>query len=487
MEKIGKKLILILMLTVTKTAFAVDPCSMDFLGMGHLLDEVDQISRAKRYGILEWTAKTIRKKLKSNPGIVENNRRYIEAVSRMKSNFYNGDISINKDDFIFLFRNVEESHISFFKQSEILKFLRLNRATDYNNVMDDLFRRFEQDEFTTQLLLKLAKKNDKSTAKLIKRVKKQIESKARYIGSHWIEYKIHRQFLDNLLKDPQCNKECRSGIRKLKSLIGVSSQDEKLLNPYFSAIESPTLSEIRKVVYSVPAAYEAKVIVKGLNDLKAAIRDILTLPAARRILSKGIVGAFLGNKKIIKATDKVFQEIESITNHYPEIETIFNISDPVKKLDRLRNVNVMFPDDELLVTFARRIDTKAEMEWDILLKAAGENENAKRFLVRMKKAEELAIIKGPLSPDHSRNPFASFVLIIFGGTTFGGYSAFTSTTTEVSASLQDISGDIIEELSAAGIDIDSEEGKSFVTERMSEFNKALKDTLKAVQPDKKDE
>lgn len=482
MKSINKFIFTVLLLTSSIQAFASNSCSMDFMGMGHLFDRVDQIARAKRYAFIEGTANLIRSKIKTNPGIVENNRIYIESLSRMNHKLYDGNISIAKEEWKALFRNVETSHISFYKQSEVLKKVKLNRTSDYADVMDSLYSEFKNDDFIIQILLRLSKKNDKNTAKLIKRLEKQIRGEASYVGRNWIKYKLHRQHLDNILKDSLCDKECKAGIRKLKSLLGVSSKDEQLLNPYLTGLYSPSLNQIRSLVYSVPDAYEAKVIIKGLFDLKAAIRDIITMPKARQILSKGIVGMFFKNKSVIKITDKVFTEIESITNHFPEINTLFAIDNPVKKLERLRNANVMFPDDELLVTFARRIDTKAEMEWDILLKAAADNENAKRFLVRMKAAEELAIIKGPLSPDHSRNPFASFVLIIFGGSTFGGYSAFTSTTSEISSSIEDISGDIIEELSAAGIDINSEEGKSFVTERMGEFNKVLENTLNKVQP-----
>jgi hypothetical protein len=462
---------------------AINNCSMEFLGMGHLYSQVDQLAQAKRYAAIEATANFIRRSLKTNPGIVENNRRYLEVLSRMNHKLYDGNISIAKEEWKALFRRVEESHISFYKQSEILQTIKLQRNSDYPDVMNNLFKTFEKDEFIMQLLNQLSKKNDRNTAALIKRIEKQMDKKASYVGRNWVKYKLHRQHLDHILKDPLCDKECKAGIRKLKSLLGVSSVDEHLLNPYFAGLYSPSLAQVRTLVYSVPAAYESKIIVKGIHDLIAAVRDIITMPTARRIIGSSIVGIFRKNNSIIKLTDKVFNEIESVTNHFPEINTLFTISDPVKKLDRLRNVNVMFSNDELLVTFARRVDTKAETEWDILLKAAKDDENAARFYARMVEAEKLAIIKGPLSPYHSRNPRASFVLIIFGGTTFGGYSAFTSTTEQISSSVEDISGDIIEQLESSGIDINSEEGKSFVNQRMDDFNSALQEVLKSSEPE----
>ena len=400
---------------------AIDICSMEYLGLQNLV-KPSQFKRANRVARLESLTSRFRN-LKANTGIVEGDRFHIEQLIRMDHNLFEGNYYLADKEWRAFFRETESNFYKHQQYTKILAETKNLRGGSLDNLFSNLSVSYKNDPFSIELIKVLSSKRSSSVDDMVKVIEKEIKKSARYMGRHFTRYRLIREHIDYIITSKNCESVCVKRISEFKELLGVGGLDEKVRFPMFRELKRPVLSEVKALVNSTPQAYESMILHEALSELKVAIRDIITLPNSRRAFSNSVyktLDKLVPNHKLTaQLIDKVLAEVESVTNHYPIINRLMRSNREIaKRFDRLRNQNVIFPNDEMMVTFARRLDQRAIDSWKELKKFAKTSDN--RFHNKMVEAEKVAIKKGGLSPDYKRSPFRSFIYLLGG---FMGYQA----------------------------------------------------------------
>jgi hypothetical protein len=409
-NKILMKSSLIIILSLPVHSMAIDQCSMDYLGLGGLISK-SQMARVNKMSRLEATVQFIRNK-KVNPIMVEVDRMNIEKLIRFDSSLFEGNVYLAEKAWRPFFRKFEENFYRVKKHTELLREARLNSDRSVDDIVNHALIKFQDDLFMTDILISFTKKDMKNFDHFIQVIEKRINKSASFLGRNFIRYRLTKTHIDDIGLSNTCSVDCKKGIEKLKSLLGVSGVEEQVRFPAFRGLRSPLLEEVSLVVNSIPNAYESLIIKEALMEIKAFLRDIYTVPTVRSALAKTLTKILPSRYKQTAGTiESALTDLGAYTNHFPLIDRTLRSQKTIEvQFSRLRNQNVMFAEDEMLITFARRVDKRALDGWNELKQFAKVNDD--KFYQRMLKADEEALLRGEMSNDYRKSPFRSFVYIL---------------------------------------------------------------------------
>lgn len=468
-------------LTFSSSAHSIDTCSLDFLGLGGLINK-SQAKRVSKVTRLENTVQFIRN-LKANSNMVEIDRKNIERLIKFDSGLYEGNIYLAEKTWRPFFRKFESNFYQVKKQAELLKDVNLNAHKSVDDIVNNALLKFENDPFMLDLILSISKTKLKGKNHLIKIIEKRMNKSANYIGRNYIQYRLTTKHLDDVIHSKSCDSLCKEGIEKLRGMLGVSGLDEQIRFPAFKGLSSPALEDVSLLVNSIPNAYESVIFTEMLSEAKAFLRDIYTLPNARRALAKTLSKALPEKyKTTASAIDSALTDLGAYTNHFPLINRVLRSQKTIEaQFSRLRNQNVLFPEDEMLITFARRVDERAHDGWKDLKKyAKGSNE---KFYQRMLKAEEEALVRGELSNDYRKSPFRAFIYIVGSAAAYPMYGMFFESKISELTELEELrehfeikenseNPDLIE------LHLKSEEAKDFIIDMVTPMAEGIKQAKK---------
>jgi hypothetical protein len=410
LKTIPFKIPLISLLIFSGSANAINQCSLDYLGLGGIITK-SQAARVTKMTRLENTVQFIRNK-KVNPIMVEVDRMNIERLIRFDSSLFEGNVYLAEKAWRPFFRKFEENFYRVKKHSNLL----VEVKTQVDRSVDDIIQRalikHQDDDFMIDLLVSLTKSEKKNHQSLVKSIEKRINKSANYLGRNYIRYRLTAKHIDDIGLSNTCDPSCKEGIKKLKSLLGVSGKEEQIRFPAFRGLTRPLLEEVNLLVNSIPSAYESLIIKEALMEVKAFVRDIYTIPTVRSALAKTLTKLLPSRYKQTAGTiESALTDLGAYTNHFPLIDRTLRSQKTIEvQFSRLRNQNVMFADDEMLITFARRVDKRAYDGWIELKQFAKTNDET--FYKRMQNADTEALVRGELSNDYRKSPFRSFVYIL---------------------------------------------------------------------------
>lgn len=256
-------------------------------------------------------------------------------------------------------------------------------------------------------------------APALKRLKKALERENaegyQRLGRSYGDYYAVRTLLEEIIQkgtvtDPNLEM-AGSVVRSSSSLTaeqildGMGSSKAAGLFPGIGILaDRPALKSIKQLLATTPEIYLDKIIVEARRERNSAIFR----------LSSSLVDIVY---KLINKTLKP-QWVEPVSNlfnlsydakihkmYMPLIEEVIDIHNPARQLDELMRYSIIHNSHELLVTFARVLETRHL--WPSLKKLAevrgGDSFHDRIFAEKMQKAEDEAIHRSPLSLYHMQS------------------------------------------------------------------------------------
>ncbi len=429
-----------LLYLLTFNTYAVDLCSIEFLGMRPSVSSA-QYKRMEKVARLENLSNKLRSS-KIHPHIAEVDRYYIQKIIALDEQLYKGSTFLTKKNWRPIFRKVE-LHFNLLKRYQLLlRNLRLYEHMPFEEFLINL--KSTQDDLLLKEIINTVETNRISSfPKLEKYLVKKMKKSGRILGANYDEYRIYTTRLDAILKNKLCKKKCRDNIIKLKNELGVVSHEEQKLFPILSGLKKPSLEEINAMVYSIPHSYETLLIKESLMELAATVSDLFAIRGVRNRLARLLNGVIPRNRLTSFFLDKFLIDAHAIRNHFPLINQVVKTEGSAEaKLVKLKRHNNLVDYDELLTTFVRRTDDAAVTTWDEIFKYVEANDQ--NFHTRMKRAQENARYRRPLTTNLKTHETRNFFLVLSALGIYQGAKLYLNFSEE-ETSLEDV-GDRIDEV-----------------------------------------
>lgn len=399
------KLSLFLLMTFTTLpASALDPCSAEYRGLHNLVDEA-QLSRVSKIETMQNIIAKIRaRKLESS--MVEIDRFYISKLIVHDEKLLEGNIFMVQKEWSPFVRSFEASFYTFEKSQTLLNRIAL-RSHFESDTIPMLRREFHDDPFMIDLINDLQKNTNASVDAIRDHLEDKLKKTARYLGRNYKKYSLVIDHLLELKKSSLCSERCQTQLNKLISQLGVGSKDEQLRFPIFRNLRRPSLKKIDDLINSTPVAYEHSIITEGLFELKAALRDIITVPKLRNHLAS-VLKTVVPFKAFARVMDRYLVDMEIALNQFTLINRVFRGSNYEQSLERLKSLSASNP--ELLTTLARRQDPRSQKAFTKFLDLTQEADPV--FNQNLKKAFEKAKTLDPFRPDYQFNASRGFLYLL---------------------------------------------------------------------------
>lgn len=409
------------------------------------LDEV-QYKLLKQTQKLEKRTNKLRiKKTNSEPAI---NLQIYKKIAKYDAMIENNSYSQVTREIRPLFREVESAVTIIDRYEKVIEVLNTRAIfDDFDVLRTELNTKGIHEELVDAVIDRL--KISSNSADAIKYYKSVIDENAIHLGHFYHEYKLIRHHLEDLLEESNCDELCRTNVKRLLDSVGVESfTDQERYYALLKGGKRPSWAELNRSLNSHPLAYttrlkrerdeEFKMFWKGLFYEVLPIDDI-----ANAILR--IPG--LNKTKVIRLIKLVYDRIARLV-HFPKINRVVRSpQDTASKFDLFVNLNTtIVPEDEMMISFARRIDSKTKDTWQELFDYAQQNqERFPDMLERMTKAKEKAMARGEISLVHEKSFTTKLAIVLTAG---GSIAYYYFNKKEVEEVIEDINenneGDIPE-------------------------------------------
>ncbi len=337
---------------------AIKPASSDTFEIKYLAE----------INALEETISRLRRwKESPEPAITLKLRRKLATI---ESYLMNNHPEVAQREWRTIFRQVEMSTIIIEKYEKALIILSKPITSGAEMEKEEIIAAFRAAKLSDGMIESFAKDLDtfQDRFNLIARLKKEIQAQCEILGNHYEEYTMVRELLDKLADETFSTGEHVEKIRVLLQKIGVDENIEKIRFPTLLGNEKrPSLENIQHVLHEHPLALIIRLKHERDAEMKMLLTQLVLQPALWEALwSKAIKLPWIYKTPIVKLLSP-FYNTQARALHFPLIHQV--ILSPLameKKIYLLRELNSSIDNDELLVTFSRRIDEQAEKCWEEL-------------------------------------------------------------------------------------------------------------------------
>jgi len=354
-----------------------------------------------------------------------------KKIAKMHEYIFADNYSANEREWRTFFRSMEGKLIGIKRYKEISNLLEKNPRLSKKQLLIKLYDMGYSEEFRDYIAHQLKELKSLSTFKL--KLEEEINTLLVDVGNNYQEYRMVRGSLEDLLKTKECNDVCKKQVNMLLAGLGANSDKESLAHPMFFKNQTrPSIDELRQLLYSEPLFVLTKAKRERNAELKSFILSYLNQPQfVDIILGKIYKSNTLGKQKAVRFF-KLIYDAQAKTVYFPKINKIlFSLADAKTNTEILKGVNATVDGDELLITFARRVDALAKEKWKAIRAYAEKFE--KDFFAQMKEAEVKAAARGEISPTRDNSLITKVAIFTVAGA--GAYSYFyfdgTPSSTEV--------------------------------------------------------
>ncbi len=378
-----------------------------------------------------------------------------KKINKLHENIFADNFAANERDWRTFFRSMESKLIAFKRYKKISMYLEANSQINESQFIYQLQSMNFSDEFVEFIVEQMKKANGLEGFK--GKLSEEMNSLLVKLGNHYQEYRMVRGSLEDLLITKECNDICKKQVNLLLKELGANSEKESLSHPTFFKNEvRPSVDELRELLYQEPLFVLTKVKRERNAELKAFFLNLLNQPQVLdRLLGLIYKSDTLGKQKAIQIF-KLFYDTQAKNVYFPKLnKIIFGTSDAKSTLETLKGLNATVDQDELLITFARRIDALAEEKWKTIKEYAEKFE--KEFFEKMKAAEVKAVARGELSPTKDKTLLYKVLLFGTTGAVTFSYFYFDATPTSVEIQMSDDGEEVI--LQSGNSSINDDEGQ----------------------------
>lgn len=363
------------------------------------------------------------------------NIKITKKIEKMHEYIFADNYSANEREWRTFFRTMEGKLIGFKRYKEITQFLNDNPKISKTKFIKYLKERGYNEEFTQYMISQIKEFNELSVFR--HKLQEEINSTLVDIGNDYQQYRMVRGSLEDLLETKECNNICKKQVNMLLKGLGANSDKESLAHPiFFKNQNRPSIEELRELLYQEPLFVLTKAKRERNAELKSFLLSYLNQPEfVDLILGKIYKSNTLGKKKAVQLF-KLIYDSHARNVYFPKLnKIIFSKGDAKTNTEILQGVNATVDQDELLVTFARRIDTLAQEKWKEIKKYAEEFE--KDFFAKMQLAEEKANARGEISPTRDRTLITKIAILTAAGAGTFSYFYFDAEPTSIEIAIED--------------------------------------------------
>ena len=399
--------------------------------------KIPELELMKKVEVIEKSSNFLRK-LKDNadPAI---NIKIGKQISRLDSNLMINQWSVAHRSTKHLFREVEMAYVLIKRNGPLVKELK---NVDLSLGRPELIKAMKKSKVSPSYQTVLLESFDKhnSLKKFATALEIDTHSQLIRFGNKYHEYSLIRHHLDEILEDANCSNDiCQRNVKTLLDRIGISSEKERTM---FARIignyKRPSMKEVSQLLNENPIALLARIKKERNYELFSVVRDFILQPEIIERLFRGIYNLpGINQAKAIRVLRLVY-DAQARNLHFPKINRIVRSTLPISdKLPLFKEINSTVDYDEIMVTFARRVDDATADTWKALKEAASGDE---AFLARMAKAEKKALARGEISLTYEKSVVSKLATIIASGGSIG-YFYFLGDEAEVI----EVEGELIED------------------------------------------
>lgn len=318
-----------------------------------------------------------------------------------------------------LFRQVEIAYVLIKRHDPILKELK---SADLNLGREELLRVLKKAKTPQNYQKVLLESFDKhgSLSKFAKDLELETHSQLIRLGNKYHEYALIRYHLEDILEDTNCsNAVCQRNVKTLLDRIGIASDKERVrFARVIGDLKRPPIDELSKMLNEHPVVLLTRLKKERNYELFAVVRDFILQPEIVERMFKGLYNLPGFNRVKAVRILKLVYNAQARNLHFPKINRIVRSTLPIdQKFPILKEINTTVDYDELLVTFARRVDDATADTWKTIKEYAEAND--KDFLERIVKAEKKAKARGEISLTQDKSVVAKLATIIATGSSIG--------------------------------------------------------------------
>jgi hypothetical protein len=331
----------------------------------------------------------------------------------LQANIFSDNHSENEREWRTFFRIMEGKFIGFKRYKKISLLLEANPRIGKKKFINELRSMNFSDEFINYMEAQLKELGDLKSFRF--KLKEEMNSTLVDLGNDFREYQMVRGELENLLTSADCNSVCLKNVKLLISELGANSEKESLAHPiFFKNEKSPSFEELQELLYQEPLFVMTEAKRERNAELKSFFLSYLNQP---KVVDSffGILykSSPLGKSKAIRVF-KIIYDAHARNEYFPKLnKIIFGSSDPKTNAEILIGQESLEDLDELLITFARRIDTVAKSKWKSIKEYAKEGQQ--ELFNRMEEAEIFAQARGDLSPTNDDTKFYKLAILGIAG------------------------------------------------------------------------
>jgi hypothetical protein len=401
------------------------------------LVETPEVELFKKVGRIEKTTNLLRK-LKENPEPALNIRVW-KKIAVLDSFLYNGSHAPNERQWRTFFREFEANYVSYQRSQKVVDYLLKNP----NSSPEDFFKAMEDLEFSEEYIYFLRRQleQNESLERLRIALELEKESTLTHLGNHYQEYRMVRGHLEELASKDECTENCQRYTNYLLGSLGAPSDKEQLMfKLFFDGRGRPVIKDMREALYQEPTFVLTRLKRERNAELLGFLKGLISQPEfLDTILGYIYKSKILEKRRAVKLFRMIY-DAQAKNNHFPKINrVIYGPDTPDQSLDLLENINSAVEGDELLATFARRVDTGAQKKWSSLIEEAKKSQPD--LHKRMLEATEKAQARGDLSPTSNRSFVGRLAALVVIGVPAVGYFYFDGLPTSVEEFLYGVSED----------------------------------------------
>lgn len=391
------------------------------------LAETTEVSYLKKVSRLEKITNSLRK-LKENPEPAQNIKIW-KKITLLDSFLYNGSHAPNEREWRTFFRLFEANYISYQRSTKVVDLLLEKPDLTASQFFFELGQMNFSDEYIDFLRRQLDQSETLERLRIALELEK--ESTLTHLGNNYQEYRMVRGHLEDLLNKEECNENCQQYTKLLLDSLGAQSGKEQLMfKLFFDGDKRPDIKVMREILFQEKTFVLTKLKRERNAEIMGFLKGLISQPEIVDTLLGYIYKSKILEKRRAVKLFRMIYDAQAKNIHFPKINRVlYGPKEPKDSLDLLANLNASSAKDELLVTFARRVDAGAEKKWKSLLKAAETEEPD--FYKRMVDASERAKARGDMSPTTNRSFIGQIAALLVIGVPTVGYFYFDGLPTSV--------------------------------------------------------
>lgn len=198
-------------------------------------------------------------------------------------------------------------------------------------------------------------------------LKRTLVAEERILGAYFEEYRVFRAHLEGMMNRTvgACDAGCAAFARDLDENIGLTDLKKLTFKVSFEGMSRPSLARVQEIFFSSAVAQMADLRnmlhTEAFHTLKSVASSVLLLEEIQKIAARipALGKRFDWTKKVLF----MLYDGRARHVHFPEISRIMRAQGGIKEqLDMLEQM-ALPPNEDLMVTFARRLEDPVRDFW----------------------------------------------------------------------------------------------------------------------------